>query len=89
MNKLALDMLFLALRWFLLIEGLLLFLSSISNAQIFSDVATLLDVDTVCHSNSLGGNGISFADFNQDGLDDLSLCTGPGQTPVFYVNLGN
>ncbi|MDX1629032.1 MAG: FG-GAP-like repeat-containing protein [Fulvivirga sp.] len=45
----------------------------------------------VLHSigeNSLGG-GISLYDFNQDGLDDLTLATGKGELIGFYVNRGD
>ncbi len=33
-----------------------------------------------------GGGGISFADFNDDGLPDLTYGTGMGQNPLFLVN---
>ncbi|MDX1407711.1 MAG: VCBS repeat-containing protein, partial [Saprospiraceae bacterium] len=36
-----------------------------------------------------GGGGVSFADFNQDGWDDLTFCTGPGQQLQFYLNNGD
>lgn len=36
---------------------------------------------------SMGG-GISFADFDNDGLDDISLGTGNGQSVLFYKNYG-
>ena len=31
------------------------------------------------------GGGVSFCDFNGDGLDDLSYCTEQGETLQFYV----
>lgn len=34
------------------------------------------------------GGGISFADFDNDGLDDISLGTGNGQSILFYKNYG-
>ena len=36
-----------------------------------------------------GGGGVSFADFNQDGLDDLSFGTETSQNIKFYENKGN
>lgn len=60
-----------------------------SSAQSFEDVANVISLDTVCFNTTQGGLGISFADFNQDGLDDLSLCTGSGLPPLFYENKGN
>lgn len=36
-----------------------------------------------------GGGGVSFADFNQDGLDDLTFGTEAGQNIKFYENKGN
>lgn len=35
-----------------------------------------------------GGGGVSFADFNQDGLDDLTFGTEAGQNIKFYENKG-
>lgn len=37
----------------------------------------------------LGGGGVSFADFNGDGLDDLTFCTMFDQQLKFYLNNGN
>ncbi len=36
-----------------------------------------------------GGGGISFADFDKDGDDDLSFCTSSGEDPIFYTNNGD
>jgi len=38
---------------------------------------------------SFGGGAISFADFNNDGLDDLTFGTFSGFNPVFYENTGD
>lgn len=40
------------------------------------------------HSGTVFGNGISFADFTDDGLDDISLA-GNQEDPVFYRNSGD
>lgn len=34
----------------------------------------------------MGAGGISFVDFNQDGWDDLTMATGPGESIHFYQN---
>ena len=36
-----------------------------------------------------GTGGISFVDFNQDGLDDLTLSSSKGNLIQFYINTGN
>jgi len=36
-----------------------------------------------------GGGGVSFADYNKDGYDDLSFCTADGAEPIFYTNNGD
>jgi len=36
-----------------------------------------------------GGGGISFVDFNQDGLDDLTFGTEAGEEIIFYENKGD
>ncbi|HHM20479.1 MAG TPA: CRTAC1 family protein, partial [Bacteroidetes bacterium] len=40
------------------------------------------------YTGQLGG-GVSFVDFNNDGLDDLTLATGKGEKIYFYKNTGN
>ncbi len=36
-----------------------------------------------------GGGGVSFVDWNQDGLDDLTFATNDGQDVIFYENKGD
>lgn len=36
-----------------------------------------------------GGGGVSFVDWNNDGLDDLTFATNDGQDPMFYENVGD
>ena len=54
----------------------------------FQDVATALGVDGACGLCSTG-NGVSFADFNGDGRDDLTFGTQAGDSVLFYVNNGS
>lgn len=52
--------------------------------QTFQSVGTDLGI-SLTHEGLTGGNGLSSADFNMDGWDDLSFAL-PGEDPVFYVN---
>lgn len=61
-----------------------LLLSLYSHTQTFENVTLEQNID-VFNSLSTFGNGVSFADFNQDGWDDLSFATNVND-PVFYVN---
>lgn len=64
-----------------------LVVSSFMNAQIFDEVSAEYEID---HSYIGGtfGAGISLVDFNQDGLDDISLPVNNGQLK-FYLNTGD
>ncbi|WP_115462018.1 FG-GAP-like repeat-containing protein [Winogradskyella aurantiaca] len=52
----------------------------------FTNVSEAVGVDVIVGNTALG-NGISFVDFNKDGWDDISVCTGPNDTPKFYLNI--
>ncbi|MEY3052450.1 MAG: hypothetical protein RLY31_2235 [Bacteroidota bacterium] len=53
----------------------------------FLDVAIPSGVDH--YYLGVSGGGVSFCDFNGDGLDDITLATGPGETLRFYRNTGS
>jgi hypothetical protein len=55
------------------------------NAQIFSNVTSSVNIQGV--ANGQYGNGISFYDWNTDGLDDVVL-TSDSIPPIFYENIG-
>jgi hypothetical protein len=55
--------------------------------QSFSEVAIANGIDTGC-GDCLFGSGVSFVDFNSDGLDDLTFGTEAGQNILFYQNNG-
>jgi len=58
-------------------------------AQIFFEHSQSLGVaGQYGMSISEGGGGISVADFNNDGLNDLSFATADGFEPLFYINKG-
>ena len=60
------------------------------NAQTYADSAStysILFVNNNAYSNFAGG--VSLVDFNQDGLDDITLATGFGDSLVFYQNTGS
>lgn len=71
-----------------LILVLLLCISRLLCAQGFTEIASELGVDAGYYSGEYGG-GVSFVDFNLDGLDDLTYATGTGQNLHFYQNNGN
>lgn len=66
----------------------ILLLSSSLHAQTFSNVAPALGIDTGYGFGEQGG-GVSFCDFNRDGLDDLTFTTEAGQQLLVYQNNGN
>ena len=71
---------------YLLFIGLLL--PYLTTAQIsFKEAAMDKNVDHRILNGTIGG-GVSVYDFNQDGLDDLTLATERGQLMGFYVNTG-
>lgn len=59
-------------------------------AQNFEEVASSLNINATYESTILGsgtfGGGVSFADFNQDGWDDLTFASGIGLPLVFFIN---
>ncbi len=68
---------------FLLLQAL-----TLSFAQInYQEVALQNDINHSFTAWTVGG-GVSFFDFNQDGLDDLTLSTDDGQQIGFYINTG-
>lgn len=57
-------------------------------AQPFSNVASANGI-TMGYGNGEWGGGMSFADFNGDGLDDLTFASQLGDPIRFFVNNGN
>lgn len=57
-------------------------------AQGFTEIASQQGIDAGYSSGEYGG-GVSFVDFNQDGLDDLTFATGTGQEIHFHLNNGS
>lgn len=55
--------------------------------QSFTEVAASVGIREGCGPCALG-NGLSFADFNGDGWDDLTFGTDKGQNLHFYQNMG-
>lgn len=60
-------------------------LQTISGQVNFVDEAANLGIDHTYLLNNSGG-GVSFADFDGDGWDDISLATGPDELIHFYKN---
>lgn len=70
---------------------LILFILSISffgmHAQItFSDDASGIGINVVC-GNTFLGNGITFFDYDNDGWDDLTICSAQGDPVHFLKNI--
>jgi hypothetical protein len=59
-----------------------------STAQGFEEISSELGLDFGYVNGSYGG-GVSFADFNQDGWDDLTYPTGDGDLIRFFLNTGS
>ncbi len=57
-------------------------------AQGFTNIASSLNLP-IGYQNGEYGAGMSFVDFNQDGLDDLRLATGENELIRFLINTGN
>ena len=67
----------------------LIFLGVSTYTQVpFQNIAAAVGIDTATGSNYTG-YGISFADFNNDGYDDLTFATKAGDSILFYKNVGN
>ncbi|QSE96639.1 FG-GAP-like repeat-containing protein [Fulvivirga lutea] len=73
------------LRFIIILLSLVI--STFVSAQ-FIDVSQDLGITTQYGTSTLGG-GVSFYDFNADGLDDLTLATSSGQSIKFFINKGN
>ncbi len=59
-----------------------------SYSQTYQDVAPLYNINYINQTLIPSGGGVSFVDFNNDGLDDISVATGMGDSLVFYENTG-
>lgn len=74
-----------------LLAAAMLFLSGLLNGQpvTFTNVAASQGINHVYLHGNLWGGGISFADFDGDGDDDLTFASGPGEAAYFYQNSGS
>ena len=57
-------------------------------AQAYTDYAGIYNINFNNQPLTPDGGGVSFVDFNGDGLDDLTLATGLGDSLEFYQNTG-
>ena len=74
------------IRYLLVLVGYVCLVINLSG-QNFSNVASALGVDEGYSYGNHGG-GVSFCDFNNDGWDDLTFCSGDGLPVYFYLNVG-
>lgn len=58
------------------------------SAQSYTDAASSLGIDHF-YGDGPNAGGVSFVDFDQDGLDDLSIAGDAGDASSFYHNTGN
>ena len=63
-------------------------LQSICFAQTFTNNASFYNIETNLNSTDNYGASVSFYDFNQDGLDDLTFAN-ENDSILFYLNNGN
>jgi hypothetical protein len=75
------------MRLFVLLLGLRILAPSLHAQPVFTEVSSN---EGIAHLNTSGspGSGVSFIDFNGDGLDDLTLATDDGEPLQFYLNNG-
>ncbi len=66
----------------------LLAFSQVCLAQDFMEIGASSGVIGTCGSCPLG-SGVSFVDFNGDGLDDITMATEDGQNVLFFQNTGS
>lgn len=71
----------------LIIIGILLIALPVMAQLNFSNRASQCGINHR-YLSVLAGGGVSFYDFNQDGLDDLSLANAQGDPVQFYQNMG-
>ncbi|MDZ7848962.1 MAG: VCBS repeat-containing protein [Owenweeksia sp.] len=57
-------------------------------AQSYTDVAGQYNLSFTNQTLTANGGGVSLADFDNDGLDDITLATGMGDSLVFFRNTG-
>ena len=68
----------------------ILFLSQLTYGQLYFQQESNLGITGFFGQDIwFGGGGVSFADFNEDGLDDLTFGTEAGQNIKFYENKGD
>ena len=60
------------------------FVFLLSYSQTFIEQSKILGINE--NFGFPGGGGISVADFNNDGFDDVTYCTTLGKNVIFYEN---
>src|SRR6185436_14443857 len=70
------------------ITAILMIMFRFAFSQGFTNLAPSFDLDYSFGMANYGG-GVSFVDFDQDGLDDLTFTSGPGSPVHFHHNNGS
>ena len=76
-------------RWFVFgISFCHFFLTAVLSAQnvVFTNIADSLGIQHIYTTGHFWGGGISFADFDSDGVDDLSLTSSDGESVYLFRN---
>lgn len=73
--------------WMLLASAICLDTEADAQAR-FSEVARTVGINFI-YGNGAPAGGVSFVDFNRDGLDDITFAGGSGRPLAFYLNTGN
>ncbi|MEJ6695654.1 MAG: CRTAC1 family protein [Chitinophagales bacterium] len=60
-----------------------------SNAQTFTNIAVINDIEAISWTTDGGGAGISSYDYNLDGWDDLSFVYEDGEQKIYLNNQGD
>ena len=62
--------------------------SSVYSQLRFEEVSSELNFNHTFFSQTFGGAGLSFVDFDNDGLDDITIPVNQDKTIYFYKNNG-
>ena len=61
--------------------------AAVAQTVTFENVATVMGVQHMYVNHTFYGGGVSFADFDGDGRDDLTFATGEGEALMIYRNV--
>lgn len=77
------------MRALVLLVFLLFYTVAVSAQDYYAQEYNLNIIGTYGFELFHGGGGVSFVDWNADGLDDLTFATSQGEDPIFFKNTGD